>query len=435
MPDPSAKLSPQQQQATLKRFFNALKDEPLSPGDRYYVPYLDENPGDDYIAFLSTEIVFSEAAGVNLLTGQRGTGKSTQLRRLRSMLEEEGSVVFLSDMREYMHMTTAVELTDFFLSIMGALAEEVEKLYGENILSEGYWTRMINFLQSEVRVEEITADWSWVKVKASLRDDASFRKRLQEQMRGHVARLIQQSHGFAAEVVQLVRDREKDPDKKVVFLVDSIEQIRGVGAEEAESVYRSVENLFSGHADSLRLPLLHVVYTIPPWLPALTPGLGAVLGTVHALPSIHIYQTRSRQPDPVGLDIMRRIVEARCTEWDQIFTNEQLERIALNTGGDLREFFYLIKQCLTRAGSTRVSWPVANAIIEGAENNIRRGMLPIAAEDAVWLRRIAETKASELESVKSLPSLARFFDTKLVLNYRNGEDWYDVHPLIRDALS
>lgn len=33
-----------------------------------------------------------------------------------------------------------------------------------------------------------------------------------------------------------------------------------------------------------------------------------------------------------------------------------------------------------------------------------------------------------------LPQLARFFDTNLVLNYRNGEDWYDVHPLLADEL-
>jgi hypothetical protein len=61
-------------------------------------------------------------------------------------------------------------------------------------------------------------------------------------------------------------------------------------------------------------------------------------------------------------------------------------------------------------------------------------MLPIAAEDATWLRRIAESKRPELESIKELPRLARFFDTHLVLNYRNAEDWYDIHPLLQDVI-
>jgi hypothetical protein len=426
-------MTPAEQQATLKRFYNTLKDEPLSPESPYYVRYLEEDSNDDYISFLATEILFSEAAGVNLLSGQRGTGKSTQLRRLRSMLEAEGCVVFLSDMREYMHMTSPLEITDFFLSIMGALAEQVAIYFQEDALKERFWDRIGNFLKTEVQIEGITLKGGWAEVKASLKDDVSFRQKIQKQMRGHVARLIRQSHDFAVEVVDLVRKRTGDADKKVVFLIDSVEQIRGVGAE-AEDVYKSIENLFSGHADSLKLPLLHVVYTIPPWLPALTPGLGAILGTVHTLPSVHIYQTRSRHPDPAGLAIMRRIVATRCDCWEQIFTPEQLDGIALNTGGDLREFFYLIRQCLNRAGATRAPWPIPDSVIEGGENNIRRGMLPIAEEDAKWLRRIAMSHEPELDSVQKLPSLARFFDTKLVLNYRNGDDWYDVHPLLRDAL-
>ncbi len=427
-------MTPAEQQGMLKQFYNALKDEPLSPESKYYVPYLDEHPEEDYIAFLGTEILFSEAAGVNLLSGQRGTGKSTQLRRLRKMLEEQGCVVFLSDMREYMHMTSPVEITDFFLSIMGALAEQVEERYGANLLKEGYWERIRRFLSTEVQIDELTLGGGGAEIKASLKNDVSFRRQLQDRMRGHVARLIQQSHEFAAQVVDAVRRHGGDEDKKVVLLIDSVEQIRGVGAE-AESVYKSVENLFSGHADSLKLPLLHVVYTIPPWLPAITPGLGAVLGTVHTLPSIHIYRTKSRDPDPEGLTVMREIVDARCSGWRQIFTEAQLDRIALNTGGDLREFFYLIKQCLTRAGASRAPWPVPDDLIAGGENNIRRGMLPVAEEDARWLQRIGETHEAELETVQKLPSLARFFDTKLVLNYRNGDDWYDVHPLLRDALS
>jgi hypothetical protein len=350
------------------------------------------------------------------------------------MLEEQGCVVFLSDMRDYMHMTSPVEITDFFLSIMGALSEQVATYFQEDVLKDRFWSRIGHFLNTEVRVEEVTLKGGWAEVKASLKDDVTFRQRVQKQMRGHVARLIRQSHDFAIEVVEMVRKREGDPDKKVVFLIDSVEQIRGVGAE-AEDVYKSIENLFSGHADSLKLPLLHVVYTIPPWLPALTPGLGAILGTVHTLPSVHIYQTRSRHPDPDGLEIMRRIVATRCDCWAQIFTPEQLDRIALNTGGDLREFFYLIKQCLTRAGASRAEWPIPDGVIEGGENNMRRGMLPVAEEDAEWLLQIAETHDPQLQSVQKLPSLARFFDTKLVLNYRNGEDWYDVHPLLRDALA
>ena len=66
-------------------------------------------------------------------------------------------------------------------------------------------------------------------------------------------------------------------DRKVVLLVDSVERIRGVGSE-AMTVYESVRNLFFGHAEHLRIPLLHVVYTIPPYLSVLAAGAGLADG-------------------------------------------------------------------------------------------------------------------------------------------------------------
>ena len=30
--------------------------------------------------------------------------------------------------------------------------------------------------------------------------------------------------------------------------------------------------------------------------------------------------------------------------------------------------------------------------------------------------------------------LAHFLDNRMVLNYRNGGDWYDVHPLLREVV-
>ena len=57
-------------------------------------------------------------------------------------------------------------------------------------------------------------------------------------------------------------------------------------------------------------------------------------------------------------------------------------------------------------------------------------MLPWAEADKEWLRRITETKKPALKEIQHLPQLARFLDSHLVLNYRDGEDWYDVHPLL-----
>lgn len=424
--------------AKLKAFNSSLYDRPLEPEDTCYIPYLEEMKDlGDPIQELFTKISWSEAASVNLLSGQRGSGKSTELRRLRKLLEDDGCVVFLCDMRDYMNLTTPVEITDFFISIMGGLSEAFEAKYGKNPARPGYWERITAFLQSEVEIKEVSLetgnDLIKAGIKASLKEDPTFRQRLQENLRGHVARLTQQAHEFAVDVVNDVRGRTGDKNKKVVFLIDSVEQIRGVGSD-AETVYKSVENLFSAHADKLHLPFLHVVYTIPPYLTPLAPGLGRHLGggMVSYLPSVHVFK-QDGTPDAKGLSIMKKVVSCRYGSWEEIFSETQLDRMAIATGGDFRDFFRLISGTLIKAVHLP-SLPVSDAVIEEAENHLRRDMLPIAEEDMKWLREIARTKDSRLQTIAELPRLARFFDTSLVLNYRNGDYWYDIHPLLKKII-
>ena len=60
--------------------------------------------------------------------------------------------------------------------------------------------------------------------------------------------------------------------------------------------------------------------------------------------------------------------------------------------------------------------------------------LPISNEDARWLAEIARSHDIALRDLKALPGLTRLLDTHLVLCYRNGGEWYDVHPLISERV-
>ncbi|MGD0210502.1 MAG: hypothetical protein ABSC14_05925, partial [Desulfomonilia bacterium] len=211
-------------QKRLKSFYNNLADRPLEPSDEYYVPFLEKHPGDP-IKNLRTKINWSEASSLNLLTGQRGSGKSTEFRRLKKYLEEDGCIVFLCNMQGYLNLTTSIEITDFFISMMGALSIEVKDKYGTDPSQEGFWKRFVKFLNTEVKIKDLSVEMGIESFKtsltASLKDDPSFRERVQQQSRGHVARLTQQAHEYATIVVNMIREKENDINKKVVLLLDS----------------------------------------------------------------------------------------------------------------------------------------------------------------------------------------------------------------------
>ncbi|MGZ4970704.1 MAG: hypothetical protein ACXWFX_17280 [Methylobacter sp.] len=424
-------MSANEQRVLLKAFFNNLEDVPLEPDHPFYYPFLQET-ADDPIAELAERISFSQSQSVNLFTGQRGSGKSTEFRRLRKMLNDDSCEVFLLDMRDYMNLTTSVEISDFLISIMAAFSEAVEHGFNKPLHHRGYLERLGDVLTRDITIPEIDV----TGIKASLKDDPSFKQQLQQGLRGHVARIVKDAHSFAQEAVEMIRKETQDPNKKVVLLVDSVEQLRGVGVDSANDVYKSAENLFSGHASSLQIPMLHIIYTIPPYLTPLVPGLGRQLGCNLGctLPCIHV-QKKDNQIDPTGLAIMREFVNRRCARWPEIFSEDQLNNLAKASGGDLRDFFRLIRDSLVKASSRhKGEGQIPDSVIEQTLNHSRREMLPIAADDKQWLVKIHDSKQAELQTIDELQSLARFFDTKLVLNYRNGDDWYDVHPLLREEI-
>lgn len=423
----------------LKLLHQALSDHPLAAGNAYYVPYMQEDTTEeDPVAHLQTQIEFSESESLQMVSGQRGTGKSTELLRLKENLEKSGYIVFHIDMLEYIHTGEPVEISDFLLASTLALAEAAEKDYELTQVHENYFERLKNFLSSEIKLEEITvkanAEVFSTDIKTRLKRDDSFKRKLQKQSQGHISQLVADTETFVVELVKALRDKTNNPDKQVVFIIDSFEQIRG-RVTNAKEVHNSIVRLFSTHGKNLRFPMIHMVITVPPYLKSAAPGVAAMLGATPPVtwPSIHV-STQKGDADDKGIEILTRIISKRTEHIDKIFTKEQLHRLAITSGGELRIMFALVKAALVKNGANleRMELPTPPEIITQAEDQLRRSMLPIPDEDVLKLANVHQSKQAELTDIEELPVLARLFDFNLIINYSNGEDWYDVHPLVLD---
>ncbi len=429
-----------------KKFFNALDfSTPINFGvedlvenalsEVFYVRSLHGNSDSDAVQQLADYIDFSESAGAYLFTGNRGTGKTTELLRLAKILDGYGMEVFYADMAEYLNLSQRVEVSDFLISVLGAFSEKVGKRFGNEPGKTSFFERVWDFLQTDVKFTEFNIKGP-VEFKAALSRNPNFKDKLQTATRSHVQQLVQQGRDFALEAVEQVRHKRKDPDRKVVLIIDSVERLRGGGDDgDVSAVFKSVETLFSSHRDELRFTGLNVVYTVPPYLQALAGALGASYsgGQIYALPSIHIYEKKpaaGQAPalSELGLAKMRAIVAKRYPEWSDFFTQAQLSRLATSSGGDLRDYFRMMRLALTSIAA------IPEDCLDHAENAVRSDMLPIAADDREWLAKISLSHEPELPSLHELPNFARLQEGKYLLNYRNGEAWYDVHPLLRDEV-
>ena len=429
----------------IKKLYKCLTGKgglPLEPNDPYYVPILEATPEKDPILSLWNRIDMAESESINLLTGFRGNGKSTELLRLKSMLEESDCQVFLVNMQEYVLMTKPLALSDFILSLMAALAGKVEEsIEGLAPLSQTYWKRLNKFLTTEVNLETIDIEskvpGAAAKLGFKLKTDPEFKSKIQKHLEGHLTRMVEDAREFVDGLVTGIRKISKDPDKKVVLLVDSLEQLRGV-SEDSEKIYASVVELFSGQSANLYFPKLHVVYTIPPYLTALAHNLGRSLGgnPVTQWPNIHVRDSKNKNDDK-GLALMESIITKRFADWQTMIPKQTLLKLATVSGGDIRDFFRLIRECTIALRNARLSNPDAALdpiSIERVIRQLQNDLLPIADDDAQWLRRIHDTKRAGLSSEKDLPTLARFLDSNLIMNYLNGEPWYDIHPLLIEEI-
>ncbi len=429
-------ITPQNRNHELGKFFNALKDRPLEPDDAAYVPHVHDEQSGDPIADLARQIMWNEGGGAYLFTGQRGTGKSTELRRLRRNLQAQDCEVFLLDMATYLHETEPVEIGDFLISLMGAWSDAVAAKFDQSLLpfGETYWERVGKLLKSEVAVKELDLKG----IKFSLKEDRSFKQAIQAAARGNVATLVADARHFAFDLMQTIKARAGD--KRMVVIADSVERLRGINAEGAKKVFDSAIALFSGNPDHLKFPGIHVVYSVPPYLSALTANLSALYNSqLVSLASAHVFQSPSsggaRTPSDIGLTAMQKMISQRYAAWNEVLTEKQLQRLALTSGGDIRDFFRLLAAVLVKAGNPAATLPVAEVALEDAENAMRREMLPIPDNHKDWLKRIAASHESELADMAYLATFAGFLDTRVVLNYRNGKDWYDVHPLLWDVIA
>ena len=426
---------------TLKELYQALADRPLDPrvDVDLYEPYVERLPDGDPIERLLTGISFSDNESLHLVTGQRGTGKSTELLRLRNSLQDNGYVVFYINMLDYLHASEPVEITDFLISSCIGLAREAEEVYGLKQLQESYWQRLRNFFKA-IRLEKVNIEAEALGVKFgvdlanNLRIDDVFKRRLQEASRGHIRQLVEDAHGFVAELVKAVRVKLAKPDQQVAFIIDSFEQIRGHYGN-AVQVHDSIVRMFTTYGRNLQLPMLHTVITIPPYLSSAAPNVARVLGSmpVISLPSIHVRKRQCAEVDEKGIRIMQHIIKRRTPEAKAIFNDAGLRELAIASGGDLRDFFGLVRSSLVIAGTgLTVELPILLPVMQRAKEQLQRSMLPINDQAVQWLAKVHVTAQAELPESDKLPELAELFDNNLIINYRNGDDWYGIHPLVMD---
>jgi hypothetical protein len=405
---------------------------PLDPGHdrdtfrRLYVDGLHPGPFGGALAQLKREIE-STAGGhqIYLFSGTVGSGKSTELLRLASQLSDDYYVAVVN-ITDYLNPEQELRFADLLLAMVMGLLEVIAgpSNWDSSLLS--VLDGLKGLLGAKVTIDSLTLP----VVKLNLKQPSALRDQLRQRFAESPGEFISEAH----ELFRRLATRAGQ--ERHVLVVDSLEHFGGRRGKN-DPILASLRAVFSQHTDAMRIPDWQTVYSVPPLLPKLAPGLLAVAGArLYQLTSAHVFADRSDQPDDQIVNRLVDLVDRRCNGQairQQFIDDAELRRIIVNSGGDLRDLMRLLKMTALFAFESP-HLPVGPAVVDAAFDEWRNAYLPLAADVTTRLADVRKNRIPTVATEDDWFGVMSDLAEKRVLLYRNGNDWYDVHPLLRDAL-
>ena len=435
-----------------KALYKQFQDTVLTQDDDRYEPVYEKHPDlrdYDHAALIGREIEFAEIESLTLLSGFRGSGKSTELNRLASSLRGKGYLVLQQDALNYLNPGEQIDIVTLLNALAGAFSDALTAEEIGQPLKQSYWTRLTTYLKkTDVKLEEIgikagtPAKTAEANLQFAFKTTPTFRQQLREKLQFRLGELKQQVDLFIEDCCKLVK-KKRGADTRIVFIFDQFEQIPGapgLGSQQ-QNLIASTKRIFADSLKELRFAHIHTVLTVPSWLKLVLPNL-----PLHVVANLPMWKkTEQRPPRADSLHVLHSLVKRR---FDQVqggdiarffdgFEDEAqhtlLEQLLIASGGHFRDLLRLMREAIVRAPSL----PVTQNIINHAIYTVRSGFLPIAVEDARALQRVADLRdaAHETSSDADISQLAQFMNTHMVLYFVNGHPWYDLHPLIREEVA
>lgn len=423
----------------LTQIFQAFEpSKPLEPGDPAYVMCEDVRGDNNILKDLGNEIRRSEGSTCQLYAGHRGSGKSTELLRLKQYLEEHGCFVvhFAADAEDVDPQDA--EYTDILLACTRHLLEALlpkTKADPQPLMNwlHDRWSSLKELALTEVSFDGLDVEVGlneFIKLSTSIREVPSLRQDIRKQLNPHTPTLLDALNQFIIDAKRSLPDEKT----KLVVIADNLDRIVPIVDDDGRSNHDEIWIDRSGQLQELAC---HSIYTVPISLiySKQVSRLTDIYGNPQVLPMIMI-KTESGDLYQPGFDKVREVVIRRLQQLNlnldietEVFESpEVLNRFCLMSGGHLRELMQLIKEASNRLDTLPITVQATRRAITEARDTYRR-----TVQEAEWevLAHVARTKR-----IQNDDDHRDLLFRRCLMEYRyldsEGEMqcWYDVHPLI-----
>lgn len=398
--------------------------EPLDL-ERFWVPY-----GEASIAELQ-QLVEDDytRSGKTIFSGHRGCGKSTLLSEFgRRCREGNFFVVFFSiaDLFE----SSDVTHTNILYSIAVNLVAEATQ--NEVTLPKSLTEPLFKWSAKRTRTEtdtpvsaELSGGFDFKFIKGILKTESTVRDEIRQEFEPRISDLVNRLNLLVAQIQSLTK-------KEVVVMIDDLDKL-DLG---------DVDKIFKNHIKALFQPAFRIIYTIP-----IASLRDAVLQStlvsesnaqIVTMPVSKLFAKGDRRlPDVQPIDQMMQplceILQKRISA--ELLPPEIATQITLYSGGVLRELVRLVNICCRtclrqiRQGQDSV---IDAAVLQQAVKEIRLDFeTTLSKADYETLQITYEQFTPDDPKAQDFLDLLHGL---YVLEYRNDQVWYDLHPIVIDLI-
>jgi hypothetical protein len=376
---------------------------------------------------------------VRLLTGHKGSGKTTELHRVASQLRDgsRGQKIFVSTLYAQRWLDIEdIEPEDLVLQIVRQLVADL-KAAGMRVAEDQFkhglgtlWEKL-----RQIRVEKVDVGLDPLTVSFALQDFPTARREFRELLRGQLTTVYDLVNNTLLPAARsFVRDQLGCSD--IVLIVDDLDKMSQRTLPDRPATNQ--EELFLENAATLRAIRCSMLLTIPIEL-AYSPAQGRLRdeygASIASVPLIAVTD-RNGQPTAAGRPAMVEILGRRASKGfadaaddadasaARLFAEPGLvDEVVRLSGGHVRSLLVMVTALLSRVDELPIGAATFAQCAREETRSLTKGLFPA---DRAVLAEVAQTQKA-LEDQRFFALLRNLY----VFAYEDDdEDWYGLNPLL-----
>lgn len=424
----------------LRKIYAAFHPSPLGPGQQDLYVNLDSIRGDSgVVRELERKIRYASQNTCQILAGHKGSGKSTELWKLREQLEhtvDGGEKFFVVNVRADEHMDrNDVDFPEVLIALVRQLATELLNREGVK-LQPGYfkdrWDRLKKLLKSEVKFDKLDLSEGMGKLAVMIKDSPDSRLEVRKFLEPDTNNWLHAANDVIGEAK---KELEQKGYKNLVIVMDDLDKI--VTRPHESGFGTTTEYLFVHRASQLTEFDCHVVYTMP--LELVYSHHEQTLEDQYAgsIPVIPMAKIATKPPKSKayskGLALFREIIAKRLAEAGaehaDLFKSKKIETDLIKlSGGQPTELMTLIREAIV-SGDLPIESAAVKRCQQDSERTYRRMLRP---DHRPIMQQVKKTGAFQ-RTLENESAFHELLESRAILLYRNAEEWYALHPVLEDV--